>query len=73
MLCILTRRQYKRGNTNICDKVVTETDFTAVGVNNHDIKATYPNQYPLAGIPIIPQQTPGSYTQAGVPYQAGSP
>ena len=77
LLSILTIRQHLRGNTGIWTKDVTEADFTAVGGNNpqivYDNKAAYPNQYPPAGTPIIPQQTPGSYTQAGVPYQPGSP
>jgi hypothetical protein len=78
ILFTLTFRQHLRGNTGVWTRDVTETDFTAVGANNnpqviYDNKFTYPNQYPPAGSPIIPQQTPGSYTHAGVPYQAGSP
>jgi hypothetical protein len=81
LLGALTFRQHLRGNTGIWTKDVIETDFTAVGANNtqsiFDSKAsaTYPNQYPPAGTPIVPQQTAGSYTPAGVPYQAatGSP
>ena len=65
-----------RGNIGIWTKDVTVTDFTAVRTNNpqivYNINVTYPNQYPPAGTPIVLQQIPGSYTQAGIPYQAGS-
>jgi len=73
-LATLTFRQHMRGNTGIWTKDVTETDFTAAGPHTTQIvfdnkASTYPNQYPPAGTPIVPQQTAGSYTQAGVPYQ----
>ena len=70
-----------RGNTGVWTKDVTETDFTGDGpvgvIGNpqivYDNKAVYPNQYPPAGTPVVAQQTSGSYTQPGVPYQTGSP
>ena len=67
-----------RGNTGVWTQDVTETDFNAVGGTGgpqivYDNKISYPNQYPPAVSPILPQQTPGSYTHPGVPYQGGNP
>jgi len=78
LLFTLTFRQHLRGNTGVWTRDVTETDFTAEGGNRdpqivYDNKISYPNQYPPAVSPVIPQQTAGSYMHAGVPYQGGNP
>jgi hypothetical protein len=74
-LATLTFRQHLRGNTGIWTKDVTDTDFMAVGPNNpqivfdNKVSPMYATQYPPAGT-IVPQQTSGSFTPAGSPYQS---
>lgn len=72
-LITLTLRQHFRGNTSVWKSDVTDTDFTATGVNNAQVvfepkvSPTYATQYPPDG--MTPQQTAGSYDQSSAsPY-----
>jgi hypothetical protein len=82
-LIALTFRLHTRGHTRVWTQDVTDTDFTALRVDNSQIvydpkvTATYATQYPpQVGSPVtvVQQQNTGSYTQQAYPQpQVGGP